>query len=236
MYVIAHRGLSHDYPENTLLAFQKAIELGVDMFELDVRKSKDEKLVISHDEDFSRSAHKPGKIKDFTFEEMQQFDLGMNQTVPLLSDVLKLIQNKEILLNIELKEYETEEEIVNMVKKYEVESQILFSSFKFPTLLEIRDLLPNATICTVTGHGLKEKNLQVYIDQAKMVQAKYMNINFSLLTRNIIDSIHAADLEVMAWNVDSATDMIYLIESGVDGIFSNEATRLKQIKEKHSKK
>lgn len=110
MKIFAHRGYSGKYPENTILAFKKALDIGVDGIELDVHKSKDGKLVVIHDEDIKRTFDGEGLIKDYTLKELQDFkckDLKFfnNEECKIctLEDVIKLIKNENITLNIEAK-------------------------------------------------------------------------------------------------------------------------------------
>ena len=105
MLLVAHRGYSDKYPENTMIAFQKAIEDGFDGIETDVHKTKDGQLVLCHDEKINRTSNGKGYIKDYTYEELLQFDFGYktkykNQKIPLLKDLLELCQNKKIIINI----------------------------------------------------------------------------------------------------------------------------------------
>ncbi|MHA1791478.1 MAG: glycerophosphodiester phosphodiesterase [Promethearchaeota archaeon] len=231
MLVIAHRGLSLDYPENTMLAFEKAVELGVDMMELDVRKTKDNKLVISHDADLFRASRKKGIISVLTYDQiLKEHDLGMGQKVPLLEDVLKLIKRSGVSLNIEIKEYETEEDIVNLVDKYEVNEQVLYSSFMYATLLEVRDLSPSARIALVFGDiKTDEKYLESVANQAEMVGAECINLHYNHVTREIVDYFHGKNLKLMAWTPNATVDMLRLLEAGVDGIFTDDAVRLKRV-------
>ena len=110
MKVFAHRGFSYKYPENTLLAFKEALKLDIYGIELDVHKSKDGKLVIIHDEDIKRTFNGEGKVKDYTFEELRNFKCNKEGfennddcKISLLEDVFNLIKDKDIVLNIEIK-------------------------------------------------------------------------------------------------------------------------------------
>ena len=107
MKKLAHRGYSYLYPENTMLAFQKAIERGFDGIETDVHLTKDGYLVLCHDETIDRTSNGKGYIKDLTLDELKQYSFSChsqyNEKIPLLKDLLLLIKDKDILLNIELK-------------------------------------------------------------------------------------------------------------------------------------
>lgn len=108
--VIAHRGFSGQAPENTLASFQKAVELGSDMIELDVRFSKDGQVVVIHDDTIDRTTNGRGKVADYTLKELKQFDAGSwfapqfsGERIPTLKEVLELVKGK-VLVNIEIKD------------------------------------------------------------------------------------------------------------------------------------
>src|SRR3712207_1905347 len=137
----AHRGFSGKYPENTLLAFEKAIELGVDGIELDVHLSKDNEMVIIHDENVSRTTNGEGYIKDLTYEEISKLDAsyiytgqyGFNK-IPTLREYFELVKDKDVITNIELKtnifEYPgIEQKVWELIQEYHLESKVIISSF-----------------------------------------------------------------------------------------------------------
>ena len=110
IFVAAHRGFCAKYPENTLLAFQKALELGVDQIETDVRITKDGQLVLIHDATLERTTNGTGKVCDYSLEELKRLDAGRGQTIPTLRELLELVKDHPtITLDLELKEYPTED-------------------------------------------------------------------------------------------------------------------------------
>ena len=108
--IFAHRGFSGKYPENTMIAFEKAVEIGVDGIELDVHLTKDNELVIIHDEDVKRTTNGEGLVKDMTLEELKKLDAsatfvgqyGVNP-IPTLREYFELVKDTNIITNIELK-------------------------------------------------------------------------------------------------------------------------------------
>lgn len=106
IFVAAHRGFCAKYPENTLLAFRKALELGVDQIETDVRITKDNQLVLIHDPTLNRTTNGSGNVCDFTLAELKQLDAGCGEQIPTLQELLELVKDHPtITLDIELKEY-----------------------------------------------------------------------------------------------------------------------------------
>ena len=141
MINFAHRGASGDYPENTLLAFKEGIKAGANGLELDVHKTKDGKLVVIHDEDVERTFQARGLVKDLTLDELraltcrkQLFKDSKECCVPTLEEVLELVKKHPVTLNIELKTdvipyNRIEEDVIRLIKAYQVQDQILISSF-----------------------------------------------------------------------------------------------------------
>ncbi len=144
--IFAHRGSSGTHPENTLAAITDAIAVGVDGIEIDVQKTKDGKLVVIHDETVDRTTNGSGEVIQMTLEEIQALDAGswfsnkfQGERIPTLDQVLDLVKDTSVQLNIELKndlvDYPNlEEDVVRLVKKYEVMDQVLISSFNYQSL------------------------------------------------------------------------------------------------------
>lgn len=106
IFVAAHRGFCSNYPENTLLAFREALKLGVDQIETDVRITKDNQLVLIHDDTLDRTTNGTGRVRDYTLAELKQLDAGRGEQIPTLRELLELVKDHPTLtLDIELKEY-----------------------------------------------------------------------------------------------------------------------------------
>lgn len=147
IYVAGHRGYSEKYPENTLLSFQKAVEAGVDMLELDIQMTKDHQLVIMHDLQVDRTTNGSGSIKEKTLSEIRQLDAGSRFAeafrglqVPLFSEFLELFSgNNSLLFNFELKErplpgneeraFEAADLTIELVEKYRLGDRCVFNTF-----------------------------------------------------------------------------------------------------------
>ena len=142
MTIAAHRGDCYNWYENTMTAFEKAIQAGADMIETDVRVSKDNILFLMHDDDVERTTDGKGKIKDMTSEEIEKInagDINAFEKIPRLEELLKLVAGKEIMLNIEIKEYFSEEneercircieETIALVEKYDMAEKSVLNSF-----------------------------------------------------------------------------------------------------------
>lgn len=155
MKIWAHRGCSQRYPENTMLAFQKASEIkklvGI---ELDIQLTKDNEIVVIHDERIDRTTEGVGYVKDFTLHELKKFHIYPNEQIPTLQEVLDLLEERlknGLLLNIELKNsaypyLEMEEKVLNLVAKKSIEKSIIYSSFSAKSMEKIKMLNSYAKI------------------------------------------------------------------------------------------
>jgi glycerophosphoryl diester phosphodiesterase len=230
--VCAHRGARKHYPENTLPAVQKAIELGVEMIEIDVYATKDHHVVVSHDRDLFRVFGKKGIILELTLAEIRTYqEPKMHIPVPLLSEVLDLMKNSSVLLNIELKASDTEASCIQMVKDRNLQSQILYSSFQLPLLQTIKTMDPQARVCYLTGNFPPDQ-LSARIAGANQIHAEYMNMNYKTLTKPTVQHVIAAGFKIMAWTVDWGWTMRRMIHLGVDTIITNDPEKLQHILKK----
>jgi len=228
MIYFAHRGASENYPENTLLSFDKAVMSGAKAVELDVHKTKDEKLVVIHDEDIKRTFQGKGLIKDFTLAELKSFkpkNLEFENSklckLPTLSEVLEILNHRNIFINIELKtdiiHYSTiEKDVINMVKKYDIVDNVLLSSFNHSSL-EICKSIDNKIKLGV----LFDNRMNNIIEYAKDLGAYSINPNVHLVNEDLISLAHESNLKVFTYTVNKASTVNTLDKIGCDGIFTD---------------
>lgn len=164
---IAHRGASGQAPENTMAAFEKAYEYKADYFEVDVQMTKDGELILMHDTTVDRTTNGTGRVKDFTFEEIQALDAGSwfhesfaDEKVPTLGEVLDRYTSSKMGILIELKnpelypgiEQKIAEELIqrNITTK---DSNIIVQSFHWNSVKKIHQLLPDIATGVLIGYG-----------------------------------------------------------------------------------
>lgn len=134
--ILGHRGFSSAYPENTLIAFKKAIEAGADGVELDVWLTRDGKVIIMHDETIDRTSDMSGRQKEMTLEELRKADVGGGERIPTLEEVFEVLP-EDAMVNVELKDREAAREVARLVKSNNPE-RVLVSSFDVEALREYR--------------------------------------------------------------------------------------------------
>ncbi|MBT8183252.1 MAG: glycerophosphodiester phosphodiesterase [Eudoraea sp.] len=223
--VIGHRGAMGHVTENTLASVQKAMDLGVDMIEIDVFKIKSGEIMVFHDVRVDKLTNGTGKIEDFNFLEVRQLTLDGNHKIPLLQDVIKLIDNK-IPLNIELKGANTADRVNHIVNVFVEQhgwdpENFIISSFNWEELREMRSINPEIAIAVLTD----DDPLQA-IGVAKELKAIAINPGFGTLTPGVVQKIQDEGFKVYSWTVNEQDDIKKAQEMGVDGIFTNYPERI----------
>ena len=233
--VIAHRGFSGIAPENTLAAFQKAIDHGFEYFELDIHKTKDDSVVVIHDSSVDRTSSNgmKGKIEDMTYAELSRVRVGYSskfgeqfkdEKVPTLREALQLAKGK-IKVCLEIKVNGAEEQVMDMLEDLEMKDQVIIFSFLYPALAKVRQLDKNIDILYLIGAAD-----ETTIDYAKVINAQAIGAGGgNPLTKEYVDKVHQAGLEIWRWTVDDEATMKELIGNGVDGIISNFPDRVQKI-------
>ncbi|MCC7356472.1 MAG: glycerophosphodiester phosphodiesterase, partial [Candidatus Doudnabacteria bacterium] len=117
MIVIGHRGAAGYEPENTLRSFEKAISLGVDMIEFDVRRCKSGELIIIHDDNVDRTTNGKGKVSELNLDTLQQFDAGKGEHIPTLIETLQFI-NRRVKVDIEIKEENIATDVAKIIDTF----------------------------------------------------------------------------------------------------------------------
>jgi glycerophosphoryl diester phosphodiesterase len=222
---IGHRGARGYEPENTLSSFSKALELDVDAVELDVYVCKTGELVVIHDDKVDRTTNGKGYVVDKSLEDLRELDAGGGQKIPLLSEVLDLVNNK-VLVNIELKGVETAESVSKIIREYLEEKNwgvenFLVSSFDHPELRKFKDFMPKVNIgALITGIP------ETYAEFGERLNAYSVNLSAEFINEKFIDDAHKRGLKVLVWTVNDGDEMKKLKALNVDGMFSDFPDRL----------
>ncbi|BBE31347.1 glycerophosphodiester phosphodiesterase [Tepiditoga spiralis] len=208
--VLGHRGFRKLYPENTLIAYQKAIEFGADGVELDVRLSKDGSCVIMHDDNLERITGIEGKLKDIEYKEIRKIKLPMNQHIPTLEMVYSKLP-EDTLINVEIKEVEASYTAYQIVKSFNAIERTLFSSFEKDAIIKIRELDDKAYVSYLIEE--KEKLDEVFDLHAKInlysVNLPAAGIKLVGLDnyKLYVSKLKEYDIKTILWNFDEISDV-----------------------------
>ncbi|MEM1260007.1 MAG: glycerophosphodiester phosphodiesterase family protein [Bacteroidota bacterium] len=222
--VIGHRGAMGYETENTLASVQKALDLGVDMIEIDVFNIKSGETVVFHDQRLERLSNAAGNIEEYYIMDLRKVILDGNHRIPVLQEVLRLIDNK-VALNIELKGDDTANR-VNYITGVYIKNNgwsmdnIVISSFNWDELRKMRELNPDISIAVLT----EEDPLEA-IEVAKELNAIAINPWYKTLNANNVQKIQNEGFKVFTYTVNEPDDIEQVKVLGVDGIFTDYPDR-----------
>lgn len=241
-YVIAHRGLSAAYPENTLSAFQAAVNLKVDWIELDVVMTGDGVVIVSHDETADRCTNGSGPFRAQLWNDIKQLDAGSwfgaafaGERIPTLDEVLDLVRLTTTRLCIEIKG-ETPEEFletaaatVSLLQTRQFLQNASIASFNGACLSAVRQLEPMLT--TNFDPTPQDGSLSAWelCQQCLAVGANFLSHKYETLTPELIDEARSHGLPIWVWTVNDADSMRRMADLHVDAILSDDAEMLKRV-------
>jgi glycerophosphoryl diester phosphodiesterase len=220
--IIGHRGAMAYKPENTLASFQKAIELGSDMIELDVHLTKDKQVVVIHDMTVDRTTDGKGKVNNLTLEEIKKFTIkDTNAKIPILQEVIDLV-NFRCQINIEVKDEKALEESIKVVEKNGIENITLISSFIQDVIRKSKELNPKIkrALLFVTAD-------QEHLELAKELGVYSLHVHYNTVSKELLEKAHNFGFRVHAWGVEDEESIQKITSEGVDGIIMNDPGMLK---------
>lgn len=237
MLNIAHRGFSGNYPENTMLAFEKAIEAGADGIELDVHFSKDGEVVVIHDERIDRTTDGEGYVVDFTYEELSGFDAsagfagvyGFNK-IPTLREYFELVKPVEgFITNIELKtsinEYPgIEKAVLELIDEFGLEDRIIISSFNHYSIMRTK-----AINSRIRCGFLESSWIYNFGEYTKARGVECVHPLFLSLNEDSVAEIKSNGIQINTWTVNKEADVERLYNLGVDAVISNYPDMIKSV-------
>ena len=227
MEIWAHRGCSLKHPENTIESFEAAAKLpGLCGIELDIQISKDNKLVVIHDETLERTTARFGNVKDFTFTEMESFS-----KIPSLEQVLDLLKSymlRGLKLNIELKNSKVpydgmEQMVLDLIRNYGLESQVVYSSFNADSMRKLKEIDDSANVAVLGKSALDCLNAATYNVHCEAIHPYIRNLD--------CPTFALEDMDVRVWTkdhlypkepfLDIKHNLDALKRKGATGIFVN---------------
>ena len=249
-WVIAHQGGDGLWPGDTMFAFERAADMGVDILEMDMHGTADGALVLMHDDTVDRTTDGSGQLVELTLSEIKTLDAGYNWSdndgdsfpyrgegieVPTLEEVFTAFP--EYRMNIEIKQAEPSiiEPFCSLIREYGMEKQVLVASFNQAVLNEFRQVCPEVATSTgesevITLFALSKLFLEhVYSPDTFATQVPERRSGLTVLTQRFIDAAHNRQLEVHAWTIDDVEDQRRLIDMGLDGIITDRPDRMMEL-------
>jgi glycerophosphoryl diester phosphodiesterase len=231
--VIAHRGWSGKYPENTLLAFREAIKLGVPAVELDAQSTSDGKTVVIHDVMVDRTTNGHGAVRDMQFVQIRELDAGQGERVPTLEEVLDLCIGK-VAVQLEVKGSGLEQHLAVLWERYGARPDFYFTSFNGLALALIKKTRPKAPVAlldqtTFIRPGFHDELAKKLVKQAQILGAFAIHPKFSTITPSLVMLIHEAGFLVQAWSVSREITPDQILASGIDGFTTNWPDQYREL-------
>lgn len=237
--LFAHRGFSGDYPENSPLAFRMTAEkTHADGIESDVHITKDGKLIIFHDATLERTSNGTGFIKDYTYDELLQLDIGSwkspefsGEHIWMFDQLLNFCDETKLLLNIELKNYEVfyeslEQRVIDTIHAHKMEDQVFVSSFNHISMQKFKKLCPEIKTGLLYDKPYLDMDKYIERSNADNMHPRYMLLQYQ---PELMQLYHGRGMNVNTWTVNDEENMRDMIARGVDCIISNHPDVLCRI-------
>ena len=235
--VISHRGANLEAPQNTLPAFEKAIEIVVDGFETDIHLTKDGVPVVCHNYTIDETSSGTGDIKDMTYEQLLEYDFGSwfhdkfkGTKIPTVEEFLCLCESADIeIMNTEIKpprdgNMEIVAKTIEAVKAHGLFDKLLISSFDSNVLVECKKIDPNCKTGFLYAPNkafFYKEMLFGYVKFAKKIKADYLHPHYFSVTKSFVKNLHKNGIKVNVWTVDDPKIATKLIKYGVDGLITD---------------
>ncbi|MDR1205387.1 MAG: glycerophosphodiester phosphodiesterase [Peptococcaceae bacterium] len=230
---LAHRGFAGEYPENTMLAFERAIEAGCDGFETDVQLSADSETVLIHDETVDRTTDGSGVVCELTLEQIRRLDAGEGERAPTLAELLRLVRERGLWLNIELKNGMAprpgmEAAVIRQVRAFGLTERVILSSFNHRSMVLCKQLAPEIRTGLLYMQPLHE--VQKY---ARTCGADAIHPHYLLATRDpdLTPLCREARVAMNVWTADDPDVIAQLAQANVNAIISNYPNRVRAVLE-----
>lgn len=228
--ITAHRGSSINAPENTISSIELAIDEKAEYIEIDARTTKDNQVILCHDNNLTRVSGVNKNISDSTYDDLEKLDVGYifnvkfsGERIPTLDEVLKLAKNK-INVNIDMKVNGNDdmlpELVAKLIEKYNMEDTVVVSSTSYDSIKKVKKINPKIKIGYIVSS--MPNNIDInYID--------FISIEFAGLNKDVIDILHKCNKKVYVWTLNNKDQAIKAIELGADNIITDNVNMVKNI-------
>ena len=230
--IIAHRGASADEPENTLLAFQRAIEQGAQMIELDLDQSADGHVIVMHDATLERTTNLRGRVADMSLADIRQADAGKGERVPTLDEVLDLTLGKARLY-LEITEARAAANTLKAIRARRCEADVMLASFDLDLMKQLGEEVKDIELGLILGTPSFDPRVrwreafpwQAFRSYNYQVLCMQVELCFGYLARGKA----AAGKRLYVWTADSERQYARMSALGVDGIVTNQPAKLREF-------
>lgn len=230
--VYAHRGASAYAPENTKVAFEKAIELKANGIELDLQKTKDGKIVIFHDDTIDNKSNGNGKILDYTYQELLELDFGSwfdikykNQKIMLFEDFARNFLSRDLTFAIELKVLGIEKETLEIINKYKVHNNIYITSFMYNALENVRKIDSNVKLSWLIEDRINKDN----IEKLLKINGNQICPKANLVSKEDIEFANNNGVGVRLWGINNEEIMQKVYKLNIEGMTVNFPDKLTEL-------
>lgn len=235
MLVVAHRGYSSKAPENTMAAFELALEAGADGLELDVHLTKDGEVIVIHDHTLERTTNGTGIVEEHTLAELQQLDAGSwfgpefkGEKLPTLRQVCELIKGRDLLFNIELKVTlgfeQLNQKVLELLNEFDLHEKTIISSFNHYALVHFKEISPK----TRTGILYSAALVNPW-EYAKSIGATALHSYHATIIPEIAQGAQANGVMVNCWTVDKPVDIERMKAAKVNSVITNVPERVREL-------
>ncbi|WP_291635035.1 glycerophosphodiester phosphodiesterase, partial [Clostridium sp.] len=223
-----HRGASAYFPENTMLSFEMALEMGCTGLETDVQLTKDGVLVLIHDETVNRTTNGQGFVKDYTYRELNKLDAGSWKgeeftgiKIPTVEELIYLIKDKNIIINFEIKSgivmYEgIEQKLIDLIYKHKMVHKVILSSFNHYSMAKCKKISKEIDTGVLYMEGLYKPYNYVKTVGANAIHPYYLSVN-----AEVIRAAKKHKTNINVFTVDDEEYMKTFLDMKVEGIITN---------------
>jgi glycerophosphoryl diester phosphodiesterase len=239
---VAHRGHSIAYPENTLEAYRKAIELGVEMIECDVNITRDGKLVMMHDSTLDRTTTGSGLVSSATWDEIQRLDAGgkfkpefAGARVPSTEETLLLYKEAGILSCFEVKGANIVEsnriavELAELFVKHAMLDRAFMSSYHHEALHLAQSKCLGLLLAPERLPDDAPADPPEAVRQAKAFPAPVLQHQYTVLTADVIRALHEDQIAVWSWSTTDEASMVFSIDVGADALMGDDVQLMMEV-------
>jgi glycerophosphoryl diester phosphodiesterase len=229
---LGHRGAPKQAPENTLLSFRRAIDIGVDWIEFDLRRSRDGVLVVIHDDTVDRTTDGKGKVCDMTLDELQMLDAGNGQKIPSLRQVIDLAKGR-VKMDMEIKETGIEMDVVDAIRSSGIAGHSMVSSFLYDSIRKVKELSPDIVTAAIMDKLPEnpENCLDMLFDD---VNTRTLMISKKIALEPFVGEVRRLGFSLGIWNADTPGEIERYAAMDPRYLCSNYPERLVEFRQVHS--